>query len=283
MAVLDPRRRRRSTLILLLLTSITLLSLDYQGFRPLSSVQGAIRGVVDPASGSADSITSPFTNAWRSFTDFDDMEAENDELRAELAELRANAIEVAAAEEALRDLLDEIDIDHVGGAETIVAQVTERPGNFQSYSVEIDRGSNDGVRPNMPVVTSGGLVGRVESVQENFAEVRLLHQQDFKLGVRVIGSGEVSLAEGRGLGRDLEFTVGDGATENTDIEVGSPVVTSGIQGSSFPPDIAVGVVSEVEFDSAALELRVRVEPVADLQNLRFVTVILWTVDGESAS
>ena len=63
MAVLDPRRRRRTTLILLLLTSITLLSLDYQGFRPLDSVQGAIRGVVDPVTGGVDSFTSPLTNA----------------------------------------------------------------------------------------------------------------------------------------------------------------------------------------------------------------------------
>ena len=59
-------------------------------------------------------------------------------------------------------------------------------------------------------------------------------------------------------------------------------MTSGIQGSSYPPDLPVGVISDVSFDSASLELKVRIRPVADLQNLRFLTVILWTVDGESA-
>lgn len=280
MAVLDPRRRRRTTLILLLLTSITLLSLDYQGFRPLSVVQSAVRSLVDPVAGGADSATSPFTNAWKSFTDFDDMEMENARLRDEVAELRANSIEASAAEEALRSLLDEIDIDYVGGAETVVGQVIERPGNFQSYSVEIDRGTNDGLRIGMPVVTSAGLVGRVASVQENFAEVRLLHQDGFALGIRVIGSGEVALARGQGLSRDLEVTVAEGASEDTDISVGDPVVTSGIQGSSYPPDLVVGVISEVDFDAASLELKVRIRPVADLDNLRFVTVLLWTVDGE---
>lgn len=281
MAVLDPRRRRRSTLILLLLTSITLLSLDYQGFGPLSAVQSAVRGVVDPVAGGADSATSPFTNAWKSFTDFDDMEMENARLRDEVAELRANSIEASAAEEALRALLDEIDIDYVGGAETVVGQVIERPGNFQSYSVEIDRGSNDGLRMGMPVITSAGLVGRVASVQPNFAEVRLLHQDGFALGIRVIGAGDVALARGQGLSRDLEVTVAEGASEDTDISVGDPVVTSGIQGSSYPPDLVVGVISEVDFDSASLELKVRIRPVAELDNLRFVTVLLWTVDGES--
>lgn len=282
MAVLDPRRRRRTSLILLLLTSITLLSLDYQGFGPLDSVQGAIRGVVDPVAGGADSFTSPVTNAWKSFTDFEDMEEENARLRDELAQLRASSIEASAAEEALRALLDEIDIDYAGGASTIVGQVIERPGNFQSYSVEIDRGANDGLREGMPVVTSGGLVGRVASVQDNFAEVRVLHQDGFALGIRVIGTGDIALAEGQGIGEDLEVTVAQGASENTDIEVGDPVVTSGIQGSSYPPDLPVGVISDVSFDSASLELKVRIRPVADLQNLRFVTVILWTVDGESS-
>lgn len=282
MAVLDPRRRRRTSLILLLLTSITLLSLDYQGFGPLDSVQSVVRGVVDPVAGGADSFTSPVTNAWKSFTDFEDMEEENARLRDELAQLRSSSIEASAAEEALRALLDEIDIDYAGGASTIVAQVIERPGNFQSYSVEIDRGANDGLREGMPVVTSGGLVGRVASVQDNFAEVRVLHQDGFALGIRVIGTGDIALAEGQGIGEDLEVTVAQGASENTDIEVGDPVVTSGIQGSSYPPDLPVGVISDVSFDSASLELKVRIRPVADLQNLRFVTVILWTVDGESS-
>ncbi len=78
MSVLDPRRRRRTTLILLLLTSITLLSLDYQGFRPLNQVQSAVRSIVDPLTDSSDSVTSPVTNAWRSFTEFEDLEDENE-------------------------------------------------------------------------------------------------------------------------------------------------------------------------------------------------------------
>jgi len=281
MAVLDPLRRRRSTLILLLLTSITLLSLDYQGFGPLGSVQSVVRGVVDPIAGGADSVTSPITNAWRSFSEFDDLETENDRLRDELSAIQGDAVRSRAAEESLRELLEEIEVDYVGGADTVVAQVITRPGNFQSYSVEIDRGSNDGVRRGNSVITGAGLVGRVTEVDDRFSEVQLLHQPDFPLGVRVIGTGEIALARGRGIGNDLEVT--EGLTEETDISVGDPVVTSGIQGSSYPPDLAVGVISNVNFDTSSLELKVQIDPVADLENLRFVTVILWTVDGEPES
>lgn len=281
MSLLDPRRRRRTTLILLLLTSITLLSLDYQGFRPLDGVQSTARSLVDPIAGGTDRVTSPITNAWRSFSEFEDLEEENARLKEELAALQGDSIGASAAEESLRALLEQIEIDYIGGAETVVAQVVDRPGNFESYSIEIDRGTNDGVRRGMPVVTDAGLVGRVSEVQNDFSQVRLLHQVDFPIGIRVIGTGEVALARGRGLGEDLE--VKEGLTEETEITVGDPVVTSGIEGSSYPPDLVVGVISAVEFDSRLLEQSVRVRPVSNLQDLRFVTVILWTVDGDSGS
>jgi len=281
MSLLDPRRRRRTTLILMLLTSITLLSLDYQGFRPLDGVQSTVRNLVDPIAGGTDKVTSPITNTWRSFTEFEELEDENARLKDELAAMQGDAIGASAAEESLRALLEQIEIDYIGGADTVVAQVVDRPGNFESYSIEIDRGSNDGVRRGMPVVTDAGLVGRVSEVQKDFSQVRLLHQVDFPIGVRVIGTGEVALARGRGIGEDLE--VKEGLTEETEITVGDPVVTSGIEGSSYPPDLVVGVISAVEFDSRLLEQSVRVRPVANLQDLRFVTVILWTVDGDSGS
>lgn len=280
MSVLDPRRRRRTSLALLLLTSITLLSLDYQGFQPLNQVQSAVRSIVDPLAGSSDSITSPITNAWRSFSEFEELEDENIRLKRELAEIQGNSVRASAAEESLRALLEEIEIDYIGGAETVVAQVIDRPGNFESYSIEIDRGTDDGVRRGMPVVTSAGLVGRVSEVQGGFSQVRLLHQPDFPLGIRVVGTGEVALARGQGIGQDL--VVKDGIIEETVIKVGDPVVTSGIEGSSYPPDLVVGVVSDVDFDAQLLEQEISVRLVAQLDDLRFVTIILWTVDGDSA-
>jgi cell shape-determining protein MreC len=95
-----------------------------------------------------------------------------------------------------------------------------------------------------------------------------------------VGTGEVALARGQGIGQDL--VVKDGIIEATVIKVGDPVVTSGIEGSSYPPDLVVGVVSDVDFDAQLLEQEISVRLVAQLDDLRFVTIILWTVDGDSA-
>ena len=110
--------------------------------------------------------------------------------------------------------------------------------------------------------------------------MRLLHQPDFPIGIRIVGTSEVALARGQGIGQNLQ--VKEGITgEDSGIKVGDPVVTSGIEGSSYPPDLVVGSISSVEFDTRLLEQEISVELVADLEDLRFVTVILWTVDGDS--
>jgi len=56
------------------------------------------------------------------------------------------------------------------------------------------------------------------------------------------------------------------------------VVTSGIEGSPYPPDLPVGVVVNVEVDQAELQQRVSIRPSSDLDRLSFITIILWNVE-----
>lgn len=265
--------------MLLVITSITLLTLDFQSFGPLRSAESAVRGVVDPISSAVGSVGSPFSNGWQSLTNYDDVVAENQELRDQLGAYQGAAISSSAAEETLRSLLEEADIDYIGGAASVLGQVVDRPGNFESYAIEVDRGSDDGVRPGMPVLSSSGLVGRVTEVSDQYSQVRLLHQPEYAVGVRIVGSGEVALASGQGVGEDLEVT--QGLDQNSTIETGQAVVTSGIEGSSYPPGVVVGVVSSVSIDETQLQQSVRIRPLAELDDLRWVTVLLWTVDGGS--
>ena len=71
----------------------------------------------------------------------------------------------------------------------------------------------------------------------------------------------------------------EGVDDNSEVNVGMAVVTSGIEGSPYPPDIGVGVVSALNIDSAELNQEVSITPLADLDGLAFITVILWTLDN----
>lgn len=280
MFLLDPQRKRRNILILLVLTAVTLMTFSYQGFSPLASLRSSIRAAFDPAVAGSNTLTSPFTNAWTSITEYSKIKEENEALKRELSHYRSTKMTSAAAQDTLNVLLKEVDIDYIGGAETLLAQVNERPGNFASYSLELDRGTSHGVRVGMPVVSSQGLIGRITEVSRSSSKLRLIEHPDFPLGIRVVGTGEVALA--RGSGFDAELIVTEGLNEKSDVKAGDYVVTSGIEGSSYPPDLAVGTVSAVEFDDTLLQQTVRVDPIADMSDLRFATIILWTVDEGSS-
>jgi len=270
--------RSRLTLIVLVLLTITVITLDFQDFGPLKGSQAAVQDTIEPVADKSDSIFSPVTDAWNSLTGYDELQQENEELRAELDELRGTAISGQAAVETLDDLLREIDIDILAGVDTVVARITDPAGNFDDFTVDIDRGSRDGILEGMPVVTGAGLVGKVVEVERNRAQVELISETGFGLGVRIIGPGDIALARGVGRGNDLEAA--EGVDESSRILEGMSVVTSGIEGSPFPPDIPVGVVSGVEVDGAELQQKVLIRPVADLERLTFVTIILWSHDAD---
>src|SRR5207244_4579232 len=116
--------------------------------------------------------------------------------------------------------------------------VATSPSNFQ-LTVEIDHGIPAGLRKGMPVVTGAGLAGRVVAVSQERATVLLLTDPSFNVGIRLSASGDVGVARGNGIRQPLPVDLVDLATKVTGGEV---VVTSGLQGSVFPPGIPVGRV-----------------------------------------
>ena len=267
----------RPTLILLVLSTITLLTLDFRSFGPLEAVQGAVRTIVDPFADAAGSVFSPLTNGWQGLTQYDDVVAENDELRAELDQLRGEAVRGHAAEATLGQLLTELDIEYLEGVNTVVGRVGDRIGNFDNFAIDINRGSADGIDVGMPAVTSAGLVGRVASVDTDQARIELITESDFGVGVRIIGTGDIALAKGQGRGNEL--IVEQGIDDNSQIDIGMAVVTSGIEGSPFPPDIGLGTVSSVSVGAADLRQQLTITPLADLDRLAFITIILWNLES----
>ena len=266
--------RSRYTVLLLVLTCISLLTLDLRGFGPLETVQDGLRSAFRPLRSAADSAFEPVGDAWNGVFNYGDLEAENAELREEVAILQENAISDSAAREQLGELLREADIDYVDNIPTVLASVVSGPvGNFNDFVIEIDKGSNDGIEADLPVVTSGGLVGRVLDVAADSSTIVLITDPDFQLGVRLVDRGEVALARGAGVGAPLEIT--DGVDADDPVEVGTAIVTSGIRQSLFPAGVPVGEVSLSRVDEGALEQSLFVEPSADLDNLNFVSILLY--------
>lgn len=266
--------RSRLTLVLLVLASITLLTVD--GRSPaggaVDGVRGAARTVFSPFAGAADRVASPVTDAWNGVIDYDDLERENDALRARIAELEGNQLRAVEAERERRELLALLGLEFVGDIDTVTARVRAgSPDNFSS-TVEIDAGTNAGIAVGMPVVTGSGLVGKVAQAGRSSAIVMLLSDPQLEVGVRLAGSGDIGVASGRGPSADLEVDFVDARTE---VAEGDLVTTSGVTTSLFPEGIPVGVVTSTSLSIGRDRLAVRVDPVATLDDLGFVQVLLW--------
>lgn len=270
MALPSRSGRARYRLALLVLTAVTLLTLDFRSFGPLDRAQSAVRDVLAPVRSGVLSVVSPVGDAVRGIFDFGDLEDENARLRAEIEELRGSQLAGDAAVEELARLKEALDLPDLGGVPTQVARVTSGPiGNFDAHVVEISKGSSSGVRPGMAVMTNAGLVGRVVEADGNRSTVQLVSAPDFAVGVRI--GGEVALARGTGSSRELRAA--EGLSADNPVRTRDPVVTNGGGASSVPAEVPIGRVNSIDTSGGAPV--VTIDLAADLENLDYVTVLLY--------
>ena len=274
MAVYRRSRRHRVFLVLLALTSVTVLTLDYRGAGDgaLESVRQTARDAFAPLQGAADRVVSPVAGFFGAIGDIGSLRSENARLKRELEGARADAIRGADADRERQGLLQLQGIDYAGGLESVPARVVSTaPTNFQ-LTITIDRGSDAKLDVGMPVVTAAGLVGRITQVSSLRATVLLITDPQSNVGVRLANSGEQGVARGGGTRNPLSL---DLIAPEIPVEVGEPVVTSGLERGLFPPQIPVGLVRSAEAPQGALQKEIRVEPAVDLLRIEFVRILLW--------
>jgi len=277
-AVYRRSRRHRFLLLLLVLTSITAITLDYRdgGTGTLESLRQGARDALAPLQNVASDAFEPVGNFFGGVTRYRSLQRENARLRAELEDARGASLAEEGAERERQALLDLMRLDFASTIPAVAARVVSTsPSNFQ-HTVVVDRGSDKGVAVGMPVVTGAGLVGRVLEVSETRATVRLLTDRSSSVGVRLTGSGEVGIASGRGAREPLEVEF---VAAGTKVAEGEAVVTSGVDGSAYPPEVPVGTVKSFSTPPGAISQEIVLEPAVDLGRLEFVKILIWGRPG----
>ena len=274
MAVPQRSGGSRFTLAILLLISVTLISLDARGYEPLANLRKAATAIIEPFRNIAGTVFDPIADAWESLSEGDALEKENALLREQLSELLEYRVTTEGAVEELAALRTQLDLENLGGQETIVAEITGRSvSNFDPYIIEIGKGTQSGIREGMAVVSVGGLIGRIEDPGLRSSRVRLITDPNLNIGVLAVGTKEIGILSGGGVGQPLK--VSDGIPVSAQIEIGSIMVTSGSERSPYPGGFAVGTILEIVVDEINLEKELLIAPTGQLENLEFVTVILY--------
>lgn len=274
MAARDHRRRPRTTIALMVLLSITVITVSAKDVPVLSSVRGAVLDVLAPIGRGFRSATRPVRSWFGSATDYDEVVAENRRLRDRIAELEGEVARNEGAANQLAALREQLQIPFVKETPTIVAEVSTGPfSNFDDDTLQLNRGTRDGVEVGNPVVTAAGLVGRITEVTERNSLVQLITDGDLKVGVRLAGTN--NLASGHGTGAGNPFVV-DQSVELVDpVEEGETVLTSGLASSRFPPEVPIGWVVAVAPSQSDQTQKLEVRIAADLERLDVVQIMRW--------
>jgi rod shape-determining protein MreC len=149
--------------------------------------------------------------------------------------------------------------------------VLREPANWWR-TVQIDLGSRDGLRGNMPVLTTDGLVGRISSVSLTRSQVVLLGDPNCKVAARVENENRDTGIIGPSGPLDIEFVELGFLSRNANLKPAQNVVTSG-EGGIFPPGITIGKIVDVEAVDYGLRTAARVKLAANLNALEEVWVM----------
>lgn len=200
-----------------------------------------------------------------------DLAAQNQAYREDIRQLRATLAEMRELESENRDLRALLGLrDRLPRGHLVPAQIVARDPLALVQAVVIDRGSDDGLTANMPVVTDRGVVGRIVELFPSSAKALLLTDVNSGIAVRTEGpeSQASGLVRGTGDGRLILQYVAQDET----IRPGDAVFTSGV-GGVFPPGLMIGVISQIRQLDVSVFQEALVEPAVRARNLERVYVL----------
>lgn len=252
--------------IALFISALGIIILGFSGFLN-NFISGALSPIIDLQTAVSERY-STIQNYFSTPRDITQLQQKNAELEAEIARLRGQIIELQQLSEyqVLAALLDfarsNPEYQYTGAS-----VIGRDPSPFLHYII-INRGSDDGIRKGMPVVSQQGLVGRVSHVIPNAARVQLITDAQSKINIKIHPSETEGILTGSVAGDLLLDFIPQEATVNT----GDLVLTSGL-GGNYPPNILIGQVSGVRKQDFALFQTGSVQPVVDFSRLEIVLVI----------
>jgi rod shape-determining protein MreC len=274
-------RRRRAVLAVLVALSIAILTAYFgeSGGGAFHTLQRGAQEAFAPIETGASRALKPVRDFFGWAGDTIEAKDQNAELKDEVQQLRSD---LAEAQTSLRDSRQLKAIARLHeenyfpqGTQPVTARVIAKSPTVWYSSVKVDKGSDDGVRVNQPVIAAGGLAGKVTSVTGGTAEVRLITDGESGVSAQVFPEGVSGVVRPEvGNPRDMLLEHVESGRRVTE---GTFVITSGFTSSKteslFPRGIPIGRVTKVDLDELETYQRVHIEAFADLRRIDIVQVL----------
>jgi rod shape-determining protein MreC len=212
---------------------------------------------------------------WTGYVALRDVQSENERLKRELQTLQVQLqTERAQAQETdnLRRLLE---LRQRSGLETAAADIIAAGADPEFRDMTIDKGSSDGLQPDMAVISPAGVVGRVILPSVRAAKVQMLIDRNAAAGALIERTRVQGIVIGQGDSLRMQYVPG-----TADVKPGDLVVTSGID-RIYPKGFVIGTVDVVDRGPGTYH-EITVRPAVDFSRLEEVLVVLTPPAGRTA-
>ncbi len=283
-------RRRRAVLGGLVGLSLILLT-AYVGESlggPFHSLQRGVVAVLTPIQDGASRVLKPARDLVSWVGDTLHAKSENAQLKKQRDQLLRQTVGARAAQAENRQLKALVGLDGASGLGrygTVAARVIGRSPTVWYSTLEIDKGSGDGIHAGQPVVSGAGLVGKVTQTTGSSAIVTLISDHTSGVAAKVLdraGDPGIVVPQVGTPGSLLIQTL----PPRANVRAGDPVVTAGTRSarypSLFPPNIPIGTITTVSADELSLSQQAHLAPVVDLRRLDFVQILTRPAAGATA-
>ncbi|MBA1335228.1 MAG: Rod shape-determining protein MreC [Firmicutes bacterium] len=237
----------------------------------ISGAESLIGSILKPVTKFVTVIVNFVRNSVTGIAEIGGLRDTNELLNQQVISLRAQVRELEALRQEnqrLREMLDfknsHSEFDLIG-----CSIIGKDPNNIFSTFI-IDKGRNDGIGKNMPVLTNAGLVGQVMEVGENWAKVIPLSDPRSSVSIIVNRTRDAAILKG-----NMESRLNGQISPEAPVVEGDEVVTSGM-GEVYPKGLLVGKIVQVKTDENQLLRYITVEPVIDFEKLEEVFVLKYS-------
>ena len=159
--------------------------------------------------------------------------------------------------------------------DSVTALVIERNRLYWFNTITINKGSSSGIKEDMAVISSNGLIGRISKVSKKTSEIKLITTSDInnKISVMIKTEGDTVYGIISSYNTNSNYLEVTGTNKLTDVKDDSLVYTSGM-GGIFPSGILIGKVTGTISDKYDISKIIKVEPSSDFNDFRFVKVLI---------
>ena len=268
MARADAGRRTRSLLVAVVLGHVLLISAQVATPGGPSLLRTTVVGVVTEFQEASWLVAGALHSVWDGYAALRGVREENARLARENTDLRVQLQQARANAAGAGDMRALLGLRPHLPWTTTGAEVVAGSLSPDYRAITIDKGLGDGVRRDMPVINSAGVLGRVALPAGNTATVQLIIDRSAAVAVRIDRTRTEGIALGNGDGTlRLEYL-----SATAEVTEGDTVVTAGIDGI-YPQGLGVGRVERVQRAGPAYR-EVVVRPFADFSRLETVLVLV---------